>query len=377
MKTKLVFMLLLLALLAGNGYAIQAAPAGAALPSTVGVIHWAGWYSNPPNPSEAYLSPAQWHPRLPFFAQVIDSSQVQVREDSQGIIDQEIELAHAAGIDYWAIDYNAPADTDPDISCGCAYGLHFYLSSPYKNDLNFALVLIGGASLGKLEDWTTKTIPRIVQLLEDPTYQKVKGNRPLIYLFSLYKLIDYFGSGYNARAALQELRDAATSAGLTNPYIVGQVFDSSQEAHLIRDLSLDALSAYSAVATKGGFRELPYQRLVQTNRTFWNRALTTGLKLVVSINTGWDARPRMIDPVLADRYGHSPYYTQATPAQIAAHLKNALNWSTAHRKVTEANTVLVYAWNEIDEGGWLLPTLDGGNARLDAIGRVLNARKPR
>jgi hypothetical protein len=36
-----------------------------------------------------------------------------------------------------------------------------------------------------------------------------------------------------------------------------------------------------------------------------------------------------------------------------------------------ANTVLIYAWNETDEGGWLHPTLAEGTARLDAIKKVL------
>ena len=64
---------------------------------------------------------------------------------------------------------------------------------------------------------------------------------------------------------------------------------------------------------------------------------------------------------------------------MAEHLKEALDWTAAHRTATEANTVLIYAWNENDEGGWLVPTLDphgGANtARVEAVGRMLDASR--
>jgi len=33
--------------------------------------------------------------------------------------------------------------------------------------------------------------------------------------------------------------------------------------------------------------------------------------------------------------------------------------------------VLIYAWNENDEGGWLIPTLSGGDARLEAVHKAI------
>lgn len=54
-----------------------------------------------------------------------------------------------------------------------------------------------------------------------------------------------------------------------------------------------------------------------------------------------------------------------------------------HRKHPGKNgteLVLIYAWNELDEGGWLVPTLpppDGeGTARIDALRKVTNAEQP-
>jgi len=33
--------------------------------------------------------------------------------------------------------------------------------------------------------------------------------------------------------------------------------------------------------------------------------------------------------------------------------------------------VIIYAWNEFDEGGWLCPTLTEGDSRVQALGRIL------
>jgi hypothetical protein len=374
-KAKWLCLLLLLGMVViGAPAAVNAAPALAKRrPPTVGVIRWDAWFTVPPNSYEGFLAPPQWRYRLPFYARIVSSSSVQVRGDSQAVMDQEIALAHAAGIDYWAFDYSTSAwmDENPGWS-DFNYGLHLYLSSARKKDLNFALVLFGnGDLLGRKEDWTTKTVPRLVRLLREPTFQNVNGNRPLIYIFNPRTLIQHFGSKQNARSALAFLRNAARKAGEGNPYLVGMVWSPGRDAPLVRDLGLNALSGYSAPGLTGGFRELSYSRLAQANRSFWNQAQKTGMNVVPIVNTGWDARPRMVDPTLAELYNRTPYYTRATPAQIANHLSSAVRWVAEHSKAAQANTILIYAWNEFDEGGWLTPTLAEGKARLQAISRVL------
>ncbi len=65
----------------------------------------------------------------------------------------------------------------------------------------------------------------------------------------------------------------------------------------------------------------------------------------------------------------------ATPTQLAQHLQNAFDWTKRNRDINPANAIIVHAWNENDEGGWLIPTLkpDGqsDNRRLEAIAAVL------
>ena len=67
--------------------------------------------------------------------------------------------------------------------------------------------------------------------------------------------------------------------------------------------------------------------------------------------------------------------TTASPEELAAHLREAIAWTQANRDINPANVILIYAWNEHDEGGWLQPTLgaDGkpDHSRLDALKKVL------
>ena len=67
----------------------------------------------------------------------------------------------------------------------------------------------------------------------------------------------------------------------------------------------------------------------------------------------------------------------ATPREIAAHLRRALTFVNEHPEICIARAVIIYAWNEYDEGGWLAPTraADGrpDTGRLDGIRSILSA----
>jgi hypothetical protein len=71
--------------------------------------------------------------------------------------------------------------------------------------------------------------------------------------------------------------------------------------------------------------------------------------------------------------GLDRFYQTPRPDELAAHLERSLRWVEGHPEATPARVVLIYAWNEFDEGGWICPTLEHGSDRLDAIGKVLKA----
>jgi hypothetical protein len=88
---------------------------------------------------------------------------------------------------------------------------------------------------------------------------------------------------------------------------------------------------------------------------------------------GWDRRPRVENPVPWENFGGTmdKYYETATPEEVATHVHTAVKWTQRHAADCPAQAVIIYAWNEFDEGGWLCPTLTEGDARVQALGRLL------
>jgi hypothetical protein len=66
--------------------------------------------------------------------------------------------------------------------------------------------------------------------------------------------------------------------------------------------------------------------------------------------------------------------------EVAAHLKAGLDWVKNNPKYSKPNTVIIYAWNECSEGGFIIPVaetnttaINYGTKRLDAIKAMLDA----
>ena len=69
----------------------------------VGAIRWDAWHGarGPVGQVvERTLGPAKYHYRLPFFAKVLADDKVEIRGDSQEVMDREIAYAQAAGVDF-------------------------------------------------------------------------------------------------------------------------------------------------------------------------------------------------------------------------------------------------------------------------------------
>jgi hypothetical protein len=97
-----------------------------------------------------------------------------------------------------------------------------------------------------------------------------------------------------------------------------------------------------------------------------------GYKVVPTINSGWDPRPRY-NGYGGQFYGQGVqlWYVNGTPTDIANNLRNAISWVHRYPSAAEANACLIYAWNEVDEGGWIVPTLSNGTATLDALHQAI------
>jgi len=355
-----------LALAAGGSS--QAAPQGEKKPPPImGAIRWDAWHGSDSQVGltvEKTLAPKHWHHRLPFFGKVLDENTVEIRGNTQSIVDQEIEYAYRGGLDYWAFVVY-PKDH------ALSYGLKLYLSSEKRHKIRFCLDLQGGwEGRGGLLSWPER-INRYQKLFREPTYQTVLGNRPLVYLYTVEGLVGEgrFETWEDARTAFDALRSACKEEQLGDPYIVAQGWSPDTLKRQARQLGLDAIGAYASTA---GERASPYSNLSAHTERGWDALRKTGVPVVPLATSGWDMRPRVETPVPWVKGGDiQQYYEAPTPEELASHLQNALAWCRENPQVAEAQAVLIYAWNEFDEGGWLCPTISEGTARLDALSKVL------
>lgn len=262
-------------------------------------------------------------------------------------MDADINYAKRAGISYWAFCYY-PSGSGLDI------GRNLYFSSSQRAGLNYSYIFGTGS-------FPAANFSALVTEFSRPYYQKVMNNRPILYLLD--------GTGGYSASDIATLRSLTTAAGLGTPYIVVMSANSANASSWATTIGADAISAYTT-ALGGG---VSYSNLMAQNSSDWASHTATGKKVVPWVATGWDNRPRYYNPVtwLPTTPAINEYVQQATAVQVGSQLQNAINRINSVPSASDANTVIVYAWNEFDEGGWLTPTLTSGEDRITSVSEVL------
>jgi hypothetical protein len=334
----------------------------------VGAIRWDAWIGSFAGYDvgvqvEKSLGPQRWHYRLPFYSEELSDTEVRIRGNTQAVMDQEIGYAHRAGLDYWAF-VMYPGDNPQTLG-----GLDLYLRSSRKGDINFAMI-VQSYTFGHAD------IARLIGYFLQSNYQKVAGGRPLLFLAGPEKVDDPAWPDIKKR--IEQLRGAAARAGSKRPYIV-HLWGWNGAKDVIHWLNLDAMGAYSL---NFGDRAAPYAMLASKAQSKWDDWRATGAKVCPLVTTGWDRRPRVEHPVSWEKPDPPDaiefYYAMPTPSELAAHLRAALDWCAKYRSTADGSVVLIYAWNEFDEGGWLVPSLwpSQGAQRIEAIRQVLRDWQP-
>ena len=336
------------------------------------------------------MADPKWHYRLPFFATVTGNgtSQVAVTADGNTTAVMEAENKYAAdfGFSFWAFctypigcaDYD-PAEADcPKIQCCAAnyqlsYALERYFEAANNDIMNFTLILQGNNWYPTSDHGGNETMAqeaaRFVSYFKMPNHHKVLGGRPLLFILGT--------SSPNFTPALAELKKQTMAAMGVTPYIV--LMRANQWAKA-KTLGMDAVSAYVVQENGAKAAAAPFKASIAVPEAeSWANAANQGGKVIPSITPGWDPSPReYVDLPWGDQghtacveaLGHPCYVQDPTMAQLTEHTKDAVAFALAHQgegSAVEANAVIVGAWNENDEGHWIVPSLLGGTEKLAAV----------
>ncbi len=326
-----------------------------------GAIRWDAWIGDAGRGAadanmvglqvERSLNPREYHYRAPFYAKEISRDSIQIRGTTQSIMDREIAYAKNAGIDYWAFCWYPPHS-------GMDTARQLYLASEHRNDVRWSVILgtnpFNYATDGK---W-------LVEEFKQSYYQKVAGGRPLIYIFGNTKSVN--------RKQLDSLRTFSAQAGLPDPYIAVMEFSAPVAQQMADTLGADALTSYISWTGKNG--EPYYPVIPKADEAGWESYSKTGRPIIPWVTAGHNTKPRIDHQVSWYTVPKGDWVSDGTPDQIGDNLHNALEFVGTHPAQTPANAIIMYAWNENDEGGWILPTLGNNTAILDKVKTVLSSR---
>ena len=336
----------------------------------VGALRWDAWYAPGSEPTvavERSLAPPQYQSRLPFFAYPAAGNQMLLPALTPSLLQLEIEQAAYAGLDFWAfVAY--PHESPMSVA------LNQYLAARPLPRIRFCLFTA-------LEYWgsanaSSPLIEEHVALMRHENYVRTPDGRPIYFLafVTTSKANDRWRGLSGLRAGVDTFRSHAIAAGAANPYVVlcGTPRDV---VGWVGALNPDAVGAYAISDGRGVGDYAALTRIVEAG---WEMLAGAGVPVVPTVMSGWDRRPRIEHPVPWER-GQQPgaglayHFDTPRPQELTAHLRRAFTWMAGQPPRRKAPVALIYAWNENDEGGWLVPTIPCNTERLEALRAALAA----
>jgi hypothetical protein len=346
----LVFFLLML--IASPAFAAPASP------PTLGAYYFDGWTS-----TSTHLRPrllTEFADRQPVWGW---------HDDSLTTVEIQIDYAADAGLRFFAFDWYYPEG--PDKYSPLNTGLDFYLRASNRDRLQFCLLVANhsGFRIGPA-DWTA-VCDLWLPLLAHPQHLRTRG-RPLIIFFAPGELLNAFGSPQALRAAFDALQARARAAGLPGVEIAACATPGPENnwnnLNALVDAGFTCLTGYNYVGhpRKGPEMIQAYSTLIAGHVDIWNRfAAKDVLPYIPVVTAGWDSRPWEAPTTTTSQ---SLYYPDRTPTQFAQYMKEAEHWLTTNpTKTLPERIILIYAWNEYGEGGYIAPTLGTGTLYLDSL----------
>lgn len=256
------------------------------------------------------------------------------RDDDLNIMEKQIDLASKNGIDffvfcwYWSTK-DGHVDVDACLKNNLHTGINLFLKARNKNKMRFAIIICnhGGYELNNNQEWEVGMEFLADFIFKDKQYLFIE-DKPYVSFFNAEKVRNYLP------AMSQKLK----TIGFQGMYSVSCNY---------RDQDFDLAAWYNNTFEGGKVHKAKdYQELTDRTRGAWYK---TSNSFVVSPSciVGWDRRPWYQEENFI-------YYDQRTPKKFLKHLKDAVDF--LYDRNDRIKILHIYAWNELGEGGYLVPT---------------------
>ena len=319
------------------------------------------------------LSPKKFRTATPFYADILGEDKIDYHWRTQEEFDVELQYAIDAGIDYFAYVFypdegsKAHVPTGPSDCSHQVYNLKYayrmYLSSELKNKIGFAAIM------GK-HPFATSDYLELAELMKQPFYEKYEGH-PIVYLFWQIKEADIEG-----------VLKAVEQVGGEKPLFIA-MFGGKPPMDTRYDL-VEGLSAYScgidgitthAELVDRAIEENIWRATARENDVIDAKNIN---KTVPLYPVGWDPSPRVDIPSPWTTYPDGPYAAQPTEQDL---IEGSKTFADAIKNTecladTFFGHIMMFAWNEFEEGGWICPTynedLTINTEKVYAVAKVID-----
>lgn len=289
------------------------------------------------------------------------------RDDTQELMEKQIKLASKSGIAYFSFcwywkDNKGPINPKSIETDSKHLPMNLFMKAGNNNLMEYCLLIANhsGAEIIGTEAWKQAADYWIENYFKHPRYLKMDG-KPVIMIFL---------PGGSDKEGLAYLQDAARKAGF--PGVLLTACGNST-----RDNGYQALTLYNTKPKEGlNLEEIyPFKLLADWNISVWEKRESNGMPYIPVATAGWDRRPW--EAKNGEGFGKgsavSVHFDRGTPRELEQYIKSMADWMDSHpEQATKDKLGLIYAWNEIGEGGWLVPCKDDPKGEyLKAIRRAV------
>ena len=334
-------------------FAKSSAPESGSLQAQIGAYFFDGWAGRNPSADKA-----GWARNAPTHLSERMIKEFPGREpawgwrdDSLEIMERQIDLAADSGLAffafcwYWRDDgqaINKRAIKDDPLHTS----LELYLKARNNRRLKFCLLVANhqGSEIKGTDNWR-QAAEFWLPYLKHPQHVKV-GGKPLVIIFNALG---------GDRESLAGIQDVAQQAGLPGIAIAGCGKAAAPEAGYTHRTHYNVVPGYMA-----GSEEHQYAELVAANQAAWQGSPEQ--PYIPIVTSGWDKRPWEGPTGLNQDAGW--HYPDRTPEHFSEYLRSAVEWMNRNPdQITAERLMLIYAWNEFGEGGYIAPTRDDPDGR--------------
>ncbi len=336
----------------------------------VGAYYFAGWWREQPNKwtTAGHDWRADWPGRVPLLGEYND----------QETIDREIVAAADHGVNFfqilWYPQYNKE-HPDPDVE-RINVAVRRFMASRNNPRLKFTIEYVNHPpfDLPSDTDWEA-ACREWCTAMKHPSYLRIDG-RPVFKIHGLELFQQQAGKSIErVNARLQILRRIVQEAGLEIPLISGGTLPSVKAEFSSAVEPYDFLTTYMDMPNvPPSDKPFPYPMLLKQAEDAWKTSPDRSPKMYVPyVPAGWDPRPWR-DP-------RSPFDMPTREQWLDAlgKVKAALDAEPRLGVPTKAGgrqkMLLIYAWNEFGEGGFIAPNRGEGTMKLECIREVFGVVK--